>query len=309
MAPTLLVTQPLPEPTEQLLAQLFDTHFLYKATDPNLVLRETGDEIRAIAGYAVSASLIAHLPKLEIIANFGVGYDRVDVEAARGRGVKVTNTPDVLNDAMAEYAIGAMVTLSRKLLAADAFARSGQWAQNAFPLQSDLRGKTAGIAGLGRIGGEIAQRCAAMKMRVVYHGRNRQPDCEYTYYDNLIDMARDSDWLIVATPGGPETEGLIGTEVLGALGEKGYLLNISRGSVVDERALIASLRDHKLAGAALDVFAKEPMIADAFKSLPNTLLTPHIGSATVETRAAMGQLLVDNLRAHFAGRPLLSEVA
>lgn len=308
MAPTLLVTQALPKPTEESLAQLFETHFLYRVTDPDLVLRETADRIQAIAGYAVSASLIAHLPKLEIIANFGVGYDRVDIEAARQKNVKVTNTPNVLNDAMAEFALGAMLALARQFPAADAFVRAGKWSEGPFPLQTDLRGKTVGIVGLGRIGQEVGTRCQAMKMRVLYHGRQPRPNCPYPFYAHLVEMAQDADWLVVCTPGGAATQHLISAEVLDALGAKGRLVNIARGSVVDEQALLARLDDNRIAGAALDVFASEPHIAEAFKALSNTVLTPHIGSATVETRTAMGQMVVDNLRAHFDGRPLLSEV-
>lgn len=308
MQPTLLVAQALPERTEHDLAQAFDTHFLYRAAEPDALLRDIGDQIQAIAGFAVSASMIAHLPKLQIIANFGVGYDRVDVAEARKRGIKVTNTPDVLNDAMAEFTLGLMIGLGRKLREADAFVREGSWANGPFPLQSDLRGKTVGILGLGRIGSEIAARCQAMKMRVIYHARSRKRYSPFVYYSSLQDMARDADWLVVATPGGPDTEGLVDGPVLDALGPEGRLVNIARGSVVDEQVLINKLTDGAIAGAALDVFHNEPRIAQALRELPNTLLTPHIGSATVQTREAMGQLLIDNLVAFFSGKPLISEV-
>lgn len=309
MPPTILVAQALPERTEHDLAQIFDTHFLYRANDPDALLRDIGDQIQAIAGYAVSASMIAHLPNLQIIANFGVGYDRVDVAEAQKRAIKVTNTPDVLNDAMAEFTLGLMIGLGRKLREADAYVRGGNWADGPFPLQSDLRGKTVGILGLGRIGSEIANRCQAMKMRVVYHARNRKAHSPFIYYSSLVDMARDADWLVVATPGGPQTEKLVDGAVLDALGPTGRLVNISRGSVVDEQALVSRLADKAIAGAALDVFQNEPRVAPSLIDLPNTLLTPHIGSATIETREGMGQVVIDNLVAFFAGKPLISEVA
>jgi lactate dehydrogenase-like 2-hydroxyacid dehydrogenase len=214
----------------------------------------------------------------------------------------------VLNDAMAEITIGLMVALARKLPQADRFVREGKWTAGGFPLQAELNGKTLGILGLGRIGKEIARRATAMRMRVVYHGRQRQPDEPYVYYDKLVDMARDVDWLLVIAPGGKETRGIVSREVLEALGPKGYFVNMARGSLVDEPALVEMLGRNQIAGAALDVFADEPQVPPALFKLDNVVLSPHQGSATHQTRDRMGRLVVANLDAQFAGEPLLSAV-
>jgi lactate dehydrogenase-like 2-hydroxyacid dehydrogenase len=248
------------------------------------------------------------LPKLEIVANFGVGYDTIDTKAAKERNIRVTNTPNVLNDAMAEIAIGLMISLARRLPQADQFVREGKWSAGSFPLQSELNGKTLGILGLGRIGKEIAVRAQAMKMRVVYHNRNRQPLEPYIYYSNLVDMARDVDWLLIVAPGGKSTDGLVSREVLEALGTEGFLVNVGRGTIVDEKALVELLQSGGLKGAALDVFEKEPAVPEALFGLDNVVLSPHQGSATRQTRDQMGALVVANLEAHFAGEPLISAV-
>jgi lactate dehydrogenase-like 2-hydroxyacid dehydrogenase len=248
------------------------------------------------------------LPKLEIISNFGVGYDSIDTKAARERNIRVTNTPNVLNDAMAEITIGLMVSLARKLPQTDRYVREGRWKGGDYPLQVELNGKTLGILGLGRIGKEIAVRAQAMKMRVVYHGRHRQPDEPYVYYDSLLDMARDVDWLVIIAPGGKATQNLVNREVLEALGPDGYLVNMARGTLVDEAAMVEMLQQRKLAGAALDVFEKEPNVPEALFALDNVVLSPHQGSATHQTRNKMGALVVQNLDAHFAGDPLISPV-
>lgn len=308
MPPHVLIANRLHESCEAGLAERFAVKRLYAEEDKARFLAETGPMIRAVAGYAVPGDLIAALPNLEIVANFGVGYDRVDIAAARARNIPVTNTPSVLDDAMAEFTIGTMIALAHKLAVADRFVRRGDWPGGPFPLQTELRGKTVGILGLGRIGTEIALRAQAMKMRVVYHGRHRQPNVPFTYYSALQHMARDADWLVVVTPGGPQTEHLVDAAVLDALGPKGFVVNVARGSVVDEAALIERLADGRLRGAALDVFANEPEVPRALMDLDNVVLTPHIGSATTETRTAMGQLLIDNLVAHFAGAPLLTRV-
>jgi len=256
----------------------------------------------------VDAALMDKLPKLEIIANFGVGYDSIDTAAAKTRNIRVTNTPNVLNDAMAEITIGLMVALGRRLPQADRYVRDGKWPSGNFPVQSELTGKTVGILGLGRIGKEIAVRCQAMKMRVVYYGRNRQPREPFLYYDNLVAMARDVDWLVIIAPGGKATERSVSREVLEALGPEGRLVNMARGTLVDEPAMVEMLKSGGLAGAALDVFEKEPQVPQALFGLDNVVLSPHQGSATSETRFLMGKLVVDNLIAHFNGDPLLSPV-
>lgn len=305
----LLQTQKLNAPCAAALAERFTVHRLFEARDPAALIARLAPVLRAIAGGGVDAALMEHLPALEIIANFGVGYDSIDTEAARARGVVVTNTPDVLNDAVAELAIGAMVALARRLPQADRFVRDGLWASGGFPLQAELTGKVLGIAGLGRIGKEIALRAQAMKMRVVYFGRRRQPALPYAYYDDLVAMARDCDWLLAMAPGGTETRGLVSRDVLEALGPAGFFVNLSRGSLVDQAALTEMLADGRLKGAALDVFDDEPNVPEALRRLENVLLTPHIGSATHQTRDAMGALLVANLDAHFAGRVHPTRVA
>jgi len=201
-----------------------------------------------------------------------------------------------------------MVSLARRLPQADQYVRAGKWPEAGFPLQSELTGKTVGIVGLGRIGKEIAARCLAMKMRVVYFGRNKQLNQPYIYYNTLTDMARDADWLVVITPGGAGTNKLINREVLDALGPDGYLVNMARGTVVDEPVLVDYLKSGKIAGAALDVFEAEPKIPAELFDLDNVVLSPHQGSATHQTRYAMGALVVANLAAHFAGEPLLTRV-
>lgn len=308
MKKQVLLTQKLMRSCEDALDQRFETHRLYNAADKNQMFSELAPSLTAIAGGGVSAQMMDQLPNLKMISNFGVGYDSIDTSAAKQRGISVTNTPDVLNDAMAEITIGMMIALSRKLAQADQFVRAGKWPAGSYPLQTELRGKTVGIVGLGRIGKEIAQRCLAMKMRVVYFGRNKQPNQPFIHYDNLKDMAKDADWLVVITPGGKATQNLIDGDVLSALGPNGFLCNVARGSVVDEPALVDALVNNKIAGAALDVFEKEPHVPAEMLGLDNVLLSPHAGSATHETRLAMGQLVVANLDAFFADDVLLTPV-
>lgn len=293
---------------EKSLAERYTVHKLHEQADPASFLAANGARIRAIAGGAVDAALMDALPNLEIIANFGVGYDNIDTKSARTRNIRVTNTPDVLNDAVADLAIGLMLALGRRIVLADKFVRDGKWPGTNFGLSSELTGKTVGILGLGRIGKEIANRAQALKMRVVYFGRHRQPTVPHIYYDNLEDMARDCDWMIVVAPGGKSTEGIVSRQVLEALGPDGRLVNVARGTLVDETAMLDLLQSGGLGGAALDVFLDEPNVPEGFFALDNVVLNPHHASATPETRDAMGALLVQNLDAHFAGDPLPSAV-
>ncbi|MET3926592.1 2-hydroxyacid dehydrogenase [Devosia sp. 2618] len=293
---------------EAALAERYTVHKLFEQADPKAWLAENGARIRAHAGSGVQADMMDALPNLEIIAGFGVGYDNIDTKTAKARNIRVTNTPDVLNDAVAELTIGMMIALARRIPQADQFVRQGKWTKGQIGLFSELTGKTVGIVGLGRIGKEIASRAQAMKMRVVYHGRKRQPNEPHVFYDKLVDMARDSDWLVLIAPGGKGTQHIVNREVLEALGPKGNLVNISRGSLVDEPVLLELLQSGALGGAALDVFDDEPNVPEAFFALENVVLSPHQGSATVQTRDAMGALLVANLDAHFAGEPLISAV-
>jgi lactate dehydrogenase-like 2-hydroxyacid dehydrogenase len=308
MSIEILQTHKLLATCEEALAGSYKVHRLHEAPDPAALLASVKDSVRAIAGGHVDAALMDSLPKLEIIANFGVGYDTIDTAAAKSRNIRVTNTPNVLNDAVAELTIGLMIALARQIPQADRFVREGKWLKGQYPLLRELNGKTVGILGLGNIGKEIATRCQAMRMRVVYHGRHKQPDQPFIYYDKLVDMARDADWLVIIAPGGAATAKIVSREVLEALGPEGFLVNMARGTLVDEAAMVEMLKDGRLGGAALDVFEKEPQVPEALFGLDNVVLSPHQGSATHQTRNKMGALVVANLDAHFRGDPLLSAV-
>lgn len=308
MLPDLLITQPQPKSCVDALKQHFTVHTLVGATDPDAVIAEVGDRIRGIAGGKVTGAMIGRMPKLEIIAASGVGTDSIDVATAKTRGIRVTNTPNVLNDAVAEITIGLMVGLSRRLPQSDRFVRNGEWLKGQYPLRREIGGKTLGILGLGGIGKEIARRAEAMKMTVVYFGRTEQP-VPYRYYADLVAMARDVDWLVVIAPGGKGTEKIVSRAVLEALGPEGTLVNVARGSLVDQEALVDLLVSGGLGGAALDVFDKEPAVPEALLGLENVVLSPHQGGRSVESREAVGRLVVENLVAHFAGKPLVSPVA
>jgi len=290
------------------LDKRFTVHRLFETDDPDALLARNGPAIHAVAAGAVDAALMDRLPNLEIISNFGVGYDRIDVAAARQRGIRVTNTPNVLNDAVAEMTLGLMIALARRIPQADRHVREGKWPSANYPLTGELNGRTVGILGLGRIGHEIAARCQAMKMRIVYHGRREQPNVPYVFYADLIEMARNIDWLVVIAPGGEATRGIVSHQVLEALGPTGMLVNMARGTLIDEPAMVGMLASGRLGGAALDVFANEPEVPQALFALDNVVLSPHQGSATDQTRNAMGALVVANLDAHFAGDPLISPV-
>jgi len=304
----ILQTGPLLASCEKALAERYTVHKLHETEDKDAWLKANGARIRAHAGSGVQKPLMEALPNLEIIASFGVGYDNIDTATAKAKNIRVTNTPDVLNDAVAELTIGLMISLARRIPQGDQFVRQGKWPGNSFGLFSELTGKTVGILGLGRIGKEIAIRAQAMKMRVVYYGRSHQPAVPHIYYDNLEDMARDSDWLVVIAPGGKGTDGIVSRKVLEALGPKGKLVNVARGTLIDEAAMVELLQNGGLGGAALDVFEKEPEVPAALLGLDNVVLSPHQGSATNQTRDAMGALLVANLDRHFAGEPLISAV-
>lgn len=287
-------------------------HKYWEAEDKDAFLARLGESIDIVATdghHGCPPPLMEKMPNLKLISSYGVGYDNIDVARANAHGARVTNTPNVLNDAMAEITVGLMVSLARRLPETDAYVRSGDWARKGnFALTRELNGATAGILGLGRIGKEIARRLVAMKMDVVYHGRSEQADQPYAYYADLKDMAAAADWLIVVTPGTPETTGMVNAEVIAALGPEGALVNVARGAVVDEAAAVDALKSGALGGAALDVFEDEPKPHPDLLTMPNTVLSPHQGSATHKTRAAMGQLVVDNIKAHLAGEALISEV-
>jgi lactate dehydrogenase-like 2-hydroxyacid dehydrogenase len=299
----LAVAKPPPLLAPQLAAG-FTVHERLHQTDP-AAFAAVAPRIRALSASGdsvVPASLIAMLPALEIISVMGVGYDGVDVAAARERGVMVTHTPDVLNDDVADLALGLMLCAARQLPAADRFVREGRWPAGAMPLARKLSGARLGLVGIGRIGQAIAQRAAAFGMAIAYTARHARPELPYRHFATPAALAAESDYLVVITPGGAATRGLIDAAVLRALGPQGILVNIARGSVVDEAALIDALEQGVIAGAALDVFAHEPDVPERLRALPQVVLTPHIGSATGATRQAMADLAFANLREHFAGR-------
>ncbi|MBT0772769.1 2-hydroxyacid dehydrogenase [Kineosporia sp. J2-2] len=274
-------------------------------------LAEQGGAVRAAVtsgGHGVRADLMAELPRLGAIVNFGVGYDTTDVDTAARRGILVSNTPDVLTDCVADTAVGLMIDVMRGFSAADRFVRAGRWSEGRFPLTRQASGRRVGIVGLGRIGGAIAHRLEAFGCTISYHNRNQVPGSRYRYRPDLVEMAREVDVLVVAAAGGKGTAGLVGREVLTALGPQGYLVNIARGSVVDEDALVGLLRDGGLAGAGLDVFADEPHVPPALLGLDNVVLLPHMGSGSVETRAAMEELTLANLDSFLRSGTVLNPV-
>ncbi|RVT86624.1 2-hydroxyacid dehydrogenase [Rhodobacteraceae bacterium CCMM004] len=281
-------------------------------TDDLLALPEARRaQIRAVAfkGHApFGAAHMDALPNLGLIANYGVGYDAIDVAAAQARGIAVTNTPDVLNDDVADLAVAMLIAQSRQMVQGDAHVRSGAWSERPLPLNRKVSGGRAGILGLGRIGRDIADRLAAFKMDIHYWSRSEKETPGWTHHPDPVALAEAVDYLIVALVGGAETEGMVDARVIDALGPDGLLVNISRGSTVDEGALIEALATGRLRGAALDVFRSEPDLDRRFLALDNVLLQPHQGSGTVETRRAMGQLQRDNVAAFFAGRDLPTSV-
>lgn len=249
------------------------------------------------------------LPNLEIIANFGVGYDAIDIDAAKERGIRVTNTPDVLSDDVADLALALMLDVSRRLTFGDRYVREGKWEEGNFPLQRKVSGRKVGILGLGRIGQAIASRASAFNMKVAYHGRHEKSDVPYEYHSSLVDLAKTCDFLVIACPGGPSTRHLVNREVLDALGPEGCLVNIARGSVVVEPELVKALAEGRLGSAGLDVFEDEPRVPEELKGMENVVLQPHVGSATFETRKDMAELVLTNLTAHFGGKELPTPVA
>lgn len=311
MKPDIVLASKLFSHTQEILEREFSCHRLYEAADRAAFLRERAPKIRGLASFSgarVDAALMDALPQLEIISNFGVGVDAIDLEAARQRGIIVTNTPDVLNDCVADTAMALVLNTLRRFPRAEAYLRAGEWAVHGpFPLSTSLGGKTMGVLGLGRIGEAIARRAQAFGMKIRYHNRNKK-DVDYPYDPDPVTLACNADVLMIVTPGGAETNGLVGAAVLDALGPHGYVINIARGSVIDEPVLLRYLQEKKIAGAGLDVFATEPQVPPAFFALDNAVLFPHVGSATVETRTAMGDLQIENLRLHFSGKPVRTRV-
>lgn len=308
----ILMTGPMMAYAADQLKARFTVHEYWKAEDKAAFLREVADKVRGIAGgghVRIDGALFDALPKLEMIANFGVGYDNVDAAEAGRRGLVVSNTPDVLTDEVADLAIGLLIATVRQLPQVDRYLREGKWLKAPYPLTTSLRKRKVGIVGLGRIGKAVAQRVDAFGLPVVYHGRSRQADVAYRYYPSLVEMAADVDTLISVAPGGASTHHIINAEVLKALGPDGILINVGRGTVVDEQALIAALRDKTILSAGLDVFEDEPRVPAELIAIDHVVLLPHVGSASVHTREQMGQLVVDNLVSWFEGKGPLTPVA
>jgi hydroxypyruvate reductase len=295
------------------LEEAYVVHKLGRADDADAFLARIGPGVRGIATNGIVGTKgvpLAALPKLEIVGVFGVGVDAVDLATARSKGVRVTNTPDVLTEGVAELGMALLLDVARCVTRNDRYVRQGRWPKEGDPpLAFSLAGRRLGILGLGRIGRRVAELASAFGMQIAYCARSRKPDVDYAWYEDAVKLAGAVDCLVVSCVGGPTTAGLVSREVIEALGPKGWLISIARGSVVDEDALVDALVGGRLGAAGLDVFAKEPQVPEALLRLDNVVLQPHQGSASEETRGAMGRLMLDNLAAHFAGRPLLTPVA
>jgi lactate dehydrogenase-like 2-hydroxyacid dehydrogenase len=288
-------------------------HKLAEAKDQDAFIKEIGPRIRGIAiaytANKIDGAFMSRFPKLEVVSSFGVGYDHVDAKWAGEHGIVVTNTPDVLNEEVADTALGLLLCTVREFPQAERHLRAGKWLQGGYRLTpATLRDRSVGIVGMGRIGKAIARRLEAFGMPVVYHSRNPQAGVAYKYYPKLVDMARDVDTLMVIVPGGAATKNLIDAEVLKALGANGILINMARGSVVDEQALIKALKDRTIMSAGLDVFVNEPQVPQELIDMDHIVLFPHLGSASAATRRAMDQVVVDNLKSWFAGKGPLTPV-
>lgn len=309
MKPDVMLLGSFPRATHAEMECRFNVHY-----DPHVPPLETldGDLIRRVRAIATEANrgvpraYIENMPQLEIISCFGVGTDLIDLHSAQAHDIPVTNTPDLVTEDCADLAIGLMLASARQILFADRFIRDGRWEAGPIPFGRKVNGKTVGILGLGKIGAAIATRAEGFGMTIFYHGRTPKLAVPYEYVPDLVDMAERSDFLVVSCKGGDATRGLVSALVMEALGPQGTLINIARGSVIDEAALIDRIRDGALGHAALDVFENEPHVPAELLALPNVIVQPHHGSATLETRTAMGKLMIDNIVAKFEGRPLLT---
>jgi len=309
MRPEVLIAAPMSPAVLAALDAVFTVHKLWEIADKDGFFADAGKRVRGLAvstaAGRIDGALMDRLPALEIISSFGVGYDAIDAKAAADRGIIVTNTPGVLDDEVADLTIGLLLATLRQIPQADRFVREGKWPDGPFPLSPTLRGRRIGILGLGAIGKAIAHRLEAFGVEIAYHTRSRKEGVSYAYHGTLVGLAAASDVLIAIVPGGADTRHVVDAEVLAALGAEGVFINVSRGSVVDEPALIAALEVGTILAAGLDVYEDEPHVPEALIALPNVVLLPHLGSASVHTRAAMGQLVVDNLKSWFAeGKPL-----
>lgn len=292
------------------LNSLYNSHHLWEYSESEkleLIDSLQGKCKAAATGAWACDKLVYQLNSLELISCFGVGVDAIDFENTSRRDIKVTNTPDVLNDSVADVALALILATTRNIVVADTFVRSLEWQRGQLAFGSGLANKTLGIIGLGRIGEEIVQRALPFKLNIAYHNRTSK-DLPYTYYSSIVELAENSDIIVCCLPGGEETQNLINDETFRNLGPDGIFINISRGSCVDEEALTNALQSGQILAAGLDVYAHEPYVPEALLKLENVVLLPHIGSATIETRRAMGELVIDNLAAYFSNKDLLTEV-
>lgn len=313
MKPEILLVSPLPPRVIDALKDDFVLHDYYRAEDKPGMLKDVGERVQAFISHAsagkVDAALMDAVPNAKLISNWGVGYDRVDIAAAKERGIIVANTPDVLTECCADLAMALILATARRVAEGDRYVRAGNWPKlGNLHLGTRVNGAKLGIVGLGRIGKAAAKRAEAFNMRISYFGRNKQDGVDYGYFDDPVKLAADSDFLLLTCPGGPATHHLVNDAVLDALGPDGFLINIARGSVVDEDALVRALKNNRIAGAGLDVFAKEPNVPDALLTMENVVVQPHQSSATVGTRRDMDDLVVENVRLHFAGKPVRTPV-
>lgn len=311
--PHILQMGPYPAWDQEPLDTTFEMHRYFEAADKAAFLAECGGKVRGIATrgeLGADAQVIAACPKLEVISVYGVGFDAVDLGACRARGIRVTNTPDVLTKDVADLGVAMMLAQSRGMIGAEAWVRDGSWAaKGLYPLQRRVWGRRAGILGLGRIGYEVAKRLAGFEMEVAYSDtRQKDHAWGWQFIADPVALADWADFYFVTLAASEATRHIVGRKVIEALGPEGMLINISRASNIDEAALLDALEAGRLGSAALDVFEGEPKLDPRFLTLPNVLLQPHHASGTVETRKAMGQLMRDNLTAHFSGRPLLTPV-
>ena len=309
--PALLIVNNFHSPTVVELDARYETHHLWRqsaAGKRELIAQLEGRCEAAASASWVCDEIVYELSSLQVLSCFGVGVDGVDFGRTRAGGIAVTNTPDVLNDAVADLAMALILATTRNIVNADRFVRAGKWLEGPFPFGAGLAGRTLGVLGLGRIGDAIVRRAEPFGLRFAYHNRRRKDDISFPFFDTARELALHSDILLNVLPGGPETQGLVDLEVLDALGPAGIFINVGRGSSVNESALVQALRLGLIAGAGLDVYAAEPRAPEELMTMDNVVLLPHIGSATVETRAAMGKLVVDNLDAWFRSGKLLTEV-
>lgn len=308
-----LMPAPMAPDVIEAIERDFTLHRLWEQPDPDRYLAAVAPRIRgmAVGGAAgrIDGRWFDRLPALEIVAHFGVGYETIDADAAAARGIVVTNTPGVLDEEVADLTIGLMLATLRRLPQADRFVRAGEWRRSPFPLSPSLRGRRVGILGLGAIGKAVARRLDGFDVAIAYHGRSRQPEVAYAYHDSPAALAAASDVLIAIVPGGAGTRHLVDARVLDALGPDGVFINVARGSVVDQDALIAALAERRILAAGLDVYADEPNVPEALVAMEQVVLLPHLGSASARTRAAMGKLVVDNLTSWFTTGRALTPVA